>query len=298
MSKDQLRQTRIDHLKQAQASRKEDSLNRVNQAIKHLEKRKEKINFHTVAAQANVSVAYLYKYPEIKQRIAQIRNTQSSMPREELKSTSSKSQAKILTRFKERIQLLELENKELRRKNEALAGQVYRVHQLQELVERQNSTIQDLEKQLNAYKLFNVKSSKVTPLKKKRSQKILIDDDQIKSELSALNIKTNSTLLKLIQRTKKEVVLNAIDCLKEALATTQVKNPAGFLVEAINNAWNKNENDSVDIEPEIFRRWFAMAKSEGKVVSYCFIKEILYVCTPEGELIPFEEMINQYPFLK
>ena len=105
MSKDELRQTRIDNLKQAQASRKQDSLNRVNQAIKYLEKRNEKINFHTVAIQANVSVAYLYKYPEIKQKIAQIRNTQSSMPREELKSTSSKSQTKILTRLKERIQL-------------------------------------------------------------------------------------------------------------------------------------------------------------------------------------------------
>ena len=171
MSKDELRQTRIDNLKQAQASRKQDSLNRVNQAIKYLEKRNEKINFHTVALQANVSVAYLYKYPEIKQKIAQIRNTQSSMPREELKSTSSKSQTKILTRLKERIQLLESENKQLKRKNEALAGQVYRVHQLQELVERQSSTIQDLEKRLNARKLFNVKSSKVTPLKKKRSQK-------------------------------------------------------------------------------------------------------------------------------
>ncbi|BAY84352.1 hypothetical protein NIES267_39700 [Calothrix parasitica NIES-267] len=296
MSKDELRQTRIDNLKQAQASRKKDSLNRVNQAIKYLEKRNEKINFHTVALQANVSVAYLYKYPEIKQKIAQIRNTQSSMPREESKSTSSKSQTKILTRLKERIQLLESENKQLKRKNEALAGQVYRVHQLQELVERQNSTIQDLEKRLNARKLFNVKSSKVTPLKKKRSQKILIDDDQILSELSALNIKTNSTLSKLIQHTKKEVVLNAIDCLKEALATTQIKNPAGFLVKAIKNAWNKNEYAFSDIEPEIFRRWFAMAKSEGKVISSRFIEGILYVCTPEGELIPFEEMIHQYPY--
>ncbi len=179
MSKDELRQTRIDNLKQAQASRKQDSLNRVNQAIKYLEKRNDLINFHTVAIQANVSVAYLYKYPEIKQKIAQIRNTQSSMPREELKSTSSKSQTKILTRLKERIQLLESENKQLKRKNEALAGQVYRVHQLQELVERQSSTIQDLEKRLNARKLFNVKSSKVTPLKKKRYQKIVIDDEVI-----------------------------------------------------------------------------------------------------------------------
>ncbi|BDA70004.1 hypothetical protein CAL7716_080090 [Calothrix sp. PCC 7716] len=294
MSKDDIKQTRINNLKEAQASRKEDSLNRVNQALKHLAHRKEKINFYTVAKQAKVSVAYLYKYPEIKQRIAEIRNTQSSMPREELKSTSEVSQTKIVARIKERIHQLESENKELKRKNEVLAGQVYRVHQLQEQIERQNSTIQDLEKQLNECKTFNTKS-KVTPIKKKRYHNNKVTDEQIKSELTALNIQINSTLSKLIECTTKEIVLNAIDCLKGALATTKVKNPAGFLAEAIKNAWNKNQNNSDILEPEIFHQWFSIAQSQGLVVASRLIEGILYVCTPEGELISFDEMITKYP---
>ncbi|MEM7581729.1 MAG: DUF6262 family protein, partial [Cyanobacteria bacterium P01_A01_bin.80] len=82
MNKDNLKQYRIDNLKQAQATRKQDSLNRVNEAISQLQKRHEKINFRTIASVANVSVSYLYKYPEIKQRIAEIRNEQSSMVRQ------------------------------------------------------------------------------------------------------------------------------------------------------------------------------------------------------------------------
>jgi hypothetical protein len=294
MNNDELRQTRINNLKLAQASRKENSRERVNQAIKQLEKRKQKINFQTVAQEANVSVAYLYKYPEIKQRIAEIRKTQSSIPRQDFQSASEVSQTKIQSRLQERIHKLELENRELRRKNEALAGQVYRVHQLQEQVERQNYNIQDLEKQLKECKLLNSRPSKVTHIKKKFYNDNSIDDKQIKSEISALNIQMNSTLSKLIKRTKKEVVLNAIDCLKEALTTTQVNNLAGFLVEAIKNSWSKNEIDSRNVEPEIFYQWFSFAKSQGLVVTSRFIEGILYVCTPDGELISFDEMLSKY----
>ncbi|NJL77677.1 MAG: hypothetical protein HC815_38520 [Richelia sp. RM1_1_1] len=67
MSNDNIRQYRIDNLKQAQAARKEDSLKRVNEALNNLKKRRDKINFHSVAREANLSVSYLYKYPEIKQ---------------------------------------------------------------------------------------------------------------------------------------------------------------------------------------------------------------------------------------
>lgn len=185
MSKDDnIRQYRIDNLKQAQAARKEDSLKRVNEALNNLKKRRDKINFHSVAREANLSVSYLYKYPEIKQRIAEIRNEQSLMPHEEFKSQLSPSGVKVQARLKERIKSLEKDNKELRRKNEALAGQVYRTHQLQEQVERQQRIIEDLEMLLNESESHNPKSSsKVTPITKKRTKKSKNSSSKIDSEL-------------------------------------------------------------------------------------------------------------------
>ncbi len=296
MNKDNLKQYRIDNLKQAQATRKQDSLNRVNEAISQLQKRHEKINFRTIASVANVSVSYLYKYPEIKQRIAEIRNEQSSMVRQQLKPTVSTSQVKVQARLKERIKGLENENKELRRKNEALAGQVYRVHQLNELIERQQSTIEDLESRLEQCSLNNPKlSSKITPITQKRTKKLLESRSQIDSELKTLNIRINSTLSKLIDNNPEEVVLNAISSLKEGLSNKTVRNKTGFLVKAIENQWIANDNFEDKVEQNIFNEWFLLANSKGLVSASTNFDGVLHVLTPDDEWVPFEKMISKYP---
>ncbi|MGF1674474.1 MAG: DUF6262 family protein [Rivularia sp. (in: cyanobacteria)] len=296
MNKDNLKQYRIDNLKQAQATRKQDSLNRVNEAISQLQKRHEKINFRNIASVANVSVSYLYKYPEIKQRIAEIRNEQSSMVRQQLKPTASISQVKVQARLKERIKGLENENKELRRKNEALAGQVYRVHQLNELIERQQSTIEDLESRLEQCSLNNPKlSSKITPITQKRTKKLLESRSKIDSELKTLNIRINSTLSKLIDNNPEEVVLNAISSLKEGLSNKTVRNKTGFLVKAIENQWIANDNFEDKVEQDIFNEWFLLANSQGLVLASTKFDAILHVLTPDDEWIPFEKMISKYP---
>ena len=296
MNKDNLKQYRIDNLKQAQATRKQDSLNRVNEAISQLQKRHEKINFRTIASVANVSVSYLYKYPEIKQRIAEIRNEQSSMVRQQLKPTVSTSQVKVQARLKERIKGLENENKELRRKNEALAGQVYRVHQLNELIECQQSTIEDLESRLEECSLNNPKlSSKITPITQKRTKKLLESRSQIDSELKTLNIRINSTLSKLIDNNPEEVVLNAISSLKEGLSNKTVRNKTGFLVKAIENQWIANDNFEDKVEQNIFNEWFLLANSKGLVSASTNFDGVLHVLTPDDEWVPFEKMISKYP---
>ena len=296
MNKDNLKQYRIDNLKQAQATRKQDSLNRVNEAISQLQKRHEKINFRNIASVANVSVSYLYKYPEIKQRIAEIRNEQSSMVYQQLKPTVSTSQVKVQARLKERIKGLENENKELRRKNEALAGQVYRVHQLNELIERQQSTIEDLESRLEQCSLNNPKlSSKITPITQKRTKKLLESRSKIDSELKTLNIRINSTLSKLIDNNPEEVVLNAISSLKEGLSNKTVRNKTGFLVKAIENQWIANDNFEDKVEQDIFNEWFLLANSQGLVLASTKFDAILHVLTPDDEWIPFEKMISKYP---
>ncbi|WP_009630531.1 DUF6262 family protein [Synechocystis sp. PCC 7509] len=180
MKKEDTKETRIETLKKTQQFRKQDSLERVYKAIERLQKIGAKINFHTVAKEANLSVSYLYKYPELKQQVALLRSQQSSMSLSPVAKPTS-SQSKVISRLKDRIHQLEKVNQELRRKNEALAGQVYRVHHLQAQVERQQQTIVDLQK-----KLIDACSEKnlalVTPISSNRNSVVT---DQIKAQLAA-----------------------------------------------------------------------------------------------------------------
>ncbi len=124
-------------------------LERVNRAIDRMVEQGAKINFSTVAKEANVSVSYLYKYPEVKVRIAELRNQQSVMPRPRMAEPSSnKSHQRIVNRLKARIKQLEGEVKELKKINEGLAGRVYKVSELEAMVERQRKHIEDLESRL------------------------------------------------------------------------------------------------------------------------------------------------------
>jgi predicted RNase H-like nuclease (RuvC/YqgF family) len=234
MSNSDTKQARVDNLQQVQAARKEDSADRVFKAIERLQKIDGKINFTTVAKEANVSVSYLYKYPEIKQRIAEVRNKQRSFPTSPIAQPNSSSTGKIITRLKEKIQQLENENKELKRKHEALAGQVYRVHYLQEQVERQQQIIEDLQGKLKCEQL----DSKVTPISSKRQTTI---DEQIQSELDSLDIGLNPTLTKTIKAATESTVLAAIAALKDQLSKKDIPNPGGWLNQAIKEGWTKPE---------------------------------------------------------
>ena len=250
MSREATRETRIENLKKTQAARKEDARERVDKAIEKIQKMGGKINFHTVAREANVSVSYLYKYPELKQLIGSLRSKQSHLP-PPAKPVSSKSHDRVVARFKERIKKLERENSELRRKNEALAGQVYRVHQLQEQVERQQQTIEDLQARLAAAP--EQKSvAKVTPISSKRKVSLA---QKVKAELDSLDIKLNSTLTKKINSSTEETVLAAIEALKDQLNRGEVKNPGGWLARAIEGGWTKGKSipqKQPITKPEIF----------------------------------------------
>jgi hypothetical protein len=279
MSRETTRETRIENLKKTQAARKEDARKRVDKAIERLEKTGGKINFHTIAREANLSVSYLYKYPELKQHIAELRNKQSHLPPPP-KPVSSKSHDRVLARLKERIKKLEKDNRELRRKNEALAGQVYRVHQLQEQVERQQETIEDLQARLaEAHEQKPV--AKVTPISSKIKSSV---SDKIKAELNSLGIKLNGTLTKKIKASTEETVLAAIEALKDQLNRGEVKNPGGWLAKAIEGGWTKAESitqQETVTQPEIFT---ASPESEKELVSVDKLKALSSIFGEKDDL--------------
>lgn len=265
MKRSDTRDSRIETLKKTQESRKQDCLERVYKAIERLQKIGAKINFHTVAKEANLSVSYLYKYPELKQHVASLRSKQSSMPVSQTAKPVSSSHAKVVNRLKERILQLEKQNQELRRKNEALAGQVYRVHYLSEQVERQQQTIEILQTKL---KNFSIQES-IPKVMSITSKKLTQASDRIKAELDKLGIKLNTTLTKKMGTVTEEIVLTAIEALKDQLQRGKIQNPGGWLACAIEEGWVKAEGLRQREEPrypEGFEQWYAEAIECGFVL--------------------------------
>ncbi len=212
MNSAELTEARIENLKKAQAARKDDALARVYKAIERLQQTGDKLNFPAIAQEANVSVSYLYKYPELKQYIGELRNQQSSMPQKPFaKPASSDSQGKVIGRLKERIRQLEEHNSELRRKNEALAGQVYRIHYLQDQVERQQQTISDLEFRLKQSLLQTAPAvsatAKVTSITQAKTAQI---SDLIQEALKSSEVELTPSLNQIIRQYDENTVLQAV----------------------------------------------------------------------------------------
>ncbi|MGK7879958.1 MAG: DUF6262 family protein [Crocosphaera sp.] len=249
---DTTKEARINTLRTTQKQRQEDARNRVYKAIEKLQKLNAKINFHSIAREAQVSVSYLYKYPEIKQYIAELRSKQNSLPVKPVAKPNSTSQGKVITRLQEKIKKIEAENKELKRKCEALAGQVYRAHHLQAQIERLQEQNEDLRSKLGEQEI----AKKITPIDKKRKSRSdpaafqaarerapikSAISDQVQFELDELGIDLNTTLTKTISSASESTILDAIEALKHQLTKKDIPNAGGWLNKAIKEGWTKPE---------------------------------------------------------
>ncbi len=260
------KEKRIAVLNETQEKRRQSYLEKTEKAIIKLSQMNQKLSFANIAREANVSISYLYKYPEIKQRIQYLRRQQeeNAKPIKPQLRTEKSSQT-IITQLKGRIKRLESDKKELSKQNEALTGRLYATGNTQDLIARLNaenskfkteikqlrSELESTQSELNEYKKQESKA-KVTPISKAQSSEI---SEVIKSELKSLGIKLNSTLRKIIKANDEQTVLNAIEALKEALETGEVLKPGGWLASAIENGWTKAESISQPqtvTQPEIF----------------------------------------------
>lgn len=295
-------------LRNAAQQKSQDALERTNKAISLLVKHGQTINFHTVAEAAGVSVAYLYKHDSIKQRIAQLRKQQSSLKQLLPKKTASDDSRKaIITTFKERFKKLEAENRGLRQQIEFSYGrtlyadeQAEKFKQEAEALRRENAALkQQLEnscrESIQARGEAKTKIQ-VTPNGKKVTSSS--GSNKIQAELDALGIKMSSTLAKLITTTEEAEVLFAIDALKAASLHGNIRNPSGFLVEAIKNTWTPNEGYEKKLEMAAFNEWYPIAQSLGLVIAATQLDGMQHVLTSKQEWIPFERMLLDYPLKK
>jgi cell division septum initiation protein DivIVA len=220
-------------------------------------KQGQKITFATVAQVANVSTAYLYKQPHLRNRIETLRDQQKQRSKPKQPPPASDNSKGVI------IQSLRAENKrlrgeidELRKINESLTGRLYQAQSSQNLAERLRAENAELRKQLEDCRSRHpaappTDNPKVTPIDKSKTRGIA---DRIKDELNRLGIKLNDTLTRKIKTADEETVLNALAALEQAMGSGNVRNVSGFLVQAISQGWTKEDSPQQlpQRQPEIY----------------------------------------------
>lgn len=116
------------HLKSIHAKRKTYTSQKVDEAIKRLIRANEKINFNSVASEADVSKATLYNNKDFRSRIETLRNQQSQVltPKQVKRKMNENNKDALIASLKRKNQKLEEENKQLREQLKVAYAEVYK----------------------------------------------------------------------------------------------------------------------------------------------------------------------------
>ncbi|PSN13301.1 hypothetical protein C7293_16505 [filamentous cyanobacterium CCT1] len=264
-------------LRESAKRKRDQALEKVEAGIKKLVKEQRPINFNTVAEASAVSKAWLYKQPEVRQRIEYLRSQPGSRQKPPPKHRASDESLKaIIQTLKSRVKRLEEKNRDLTQQNQVAYGQVLRVREL----ERQLARLEEENQRLCERPDLGI--SKLTA---KGSLPIL----------KILGVEMNSTLARLIDETPEGIVSTAIKTLQEAIPTGKVLNPGGFLNKAITDAWKPNGKYLKSSQMDDFNAWWKWAHGQGLVKAATQIDGAQHVLTAHEEWIPFDEAVKKHP---
>lgn len=114
-------------LKEYNIQKKEKAIQKVEATIRELLMNGKPINFNIVSIESGISKSFLYKNPETKSRISQLRGNEinKGMNQEKKYEKTSKSKDVIIEAKDKKIAALEVENRQLKKKIEQLRGQLY-----------------------------------------------------------------------------------------------------------------------------------------------------------------------------
>jgi Family of unknown function (DUF6262) len=298
----QAKEQRVAVLNTASSRKKQEAQQKTEKAIEKLIQHQEKLSFANIARAAGVSVQYLYKYPELKERIQHLRSQQDTESKAtNYQNRSEKSSQAIIQQMKNRVKTLDIERKTQAHEIEILTGRLYELHGVKQLADRLKAENAELKQQLkicidNQRGLSEINVSQIENSAK--NELIESSINQIKSELENLAIKINATLAKLIIEAPPSAVMSAINALKEALVTTKVRNPSGFLVSAIKDSWIPNQNYQEKVKDNTFDEWYELAVSNQLVSAAKKSDGIQYVLDCQGKWVLFENIIIDYPLEK
>ncbi len=310
------KEQRIAKLDAAQQQRKQDCLERTQKAVAKLLENNEKVSFGAVARIANVSISYLYKYPELKESIQELRHQQlkSSRKLTRPQTASEKSKQVIIKQLRERINALEWEKKELKKQNEKMTGELYRIGIKLDLFDRVNNQAIKQAEEIKQLKLelettkdeLNICQSKliennpqVTLIQQKikKSTNNQVIDAQVLTQLSELGVRLNAPLKKIISSKTQSQINNALGAVEEYLAgNKKVKSKAGLLRKALEENWTpnlSNEERKLCQVNDTFSEWYKLAKDQGIVQASQGTSQGILVLEPTGDWTPLEKMIEK-----
>lgn len=287
----------------AAAVKKKEAIDKTEKAIAELSKAGKEITFRSIAEAAGVSVSYLYKYEELKDRIKHLREQQKrevrkkSSQSQQYQPASDKSKAVLIYNLREENKRLRLDIVGLRKHIEVVQGKLYELSMVAEENTRLLSRLEKVTQELQECRDSKIvaedlalNDSRITSLDKKRSKRNEISD-KIKSKLDEIGIKLNTTLTKTIKsNASEEIVLFAIEALSLALNYGDVKNPGGWLNAAIKDGWMPSEKHlpGVSAERDVFKEWFDLAYKQRLVLAATKGDDgQMYVYTIEGTPLPF-----------
>ena len=242
---------RLVALSNAALEKKRLAAEATDKAIRSLTSSNQPITVANVARLAGVSTSYIYKYPELKERIISLR-TQQHPIRLSQKTASSNSQATVIYTLREEVKRLNSLLIKSKQDNQLLIGQIYQQQESQKLIEHlqrenknQTEQIQQLQKEI---KLINQElehspqdSSVVNHQNKSTSEEInslkIVDkiiNSEIIFQLENMGIKLNRALIDLIESSTEEQVKYAITVVKETLSKgTKVRSKVGLFKTAL-----------------------------------------------------------------
>lgn len=304
-----------DLLVAAAEAKKKEAIDKTEKAIAELSKIGEEITFRSIAAKAGVSVSYLYKYEELKDRIKHLREQQKrevrkkSSQSQQYQPASDKSKAVLIYNQREENKRLRLEIEGLRKHIEVVQGRLYELSMVAEENARLQRQLEKITQELPTCRNSKVTTtipalndSKVTSLDKKRSKRPSEISERIKSRLDAVGVRLNTTLTKTIKSAaSEEIVLFAIEALSEAQERGNIENPGGWLNAAIKDGWIPSEKHlpGQKAERDVFKEWFDLAYKQRLVLAATKADDgQMYVYTLDGVPLPFKQMLTEHPVEK
>jgi len=269
----------VEGLRQNAQKKRQATLEKVEQGIRQLIKEGRAITFHTVAQAADVSKAFLYKEPEIKERIEQLREQSIKKQPEFKQRASDASKDAMIQTLRQRVKRLEVEVRDLRKQNEVAYGQVVEVNSLRQQIGRMQAENDRL-----------CQSASLT-----QSQASVSRVSSLEDKMMALGVQLNSTIRRVVQEAPQQVIEMAIEALKEAAKQGRLENPSGFFYKAVTDAWKPNEDSIQSNGKDVFNEWGGIAKANGLVVASTVNNGVLQVMTSDQEWVNFDAMLETYP---
>jgi hypothetical protein len=304
---------RIAALSHAAQEKKRFASEATDKAIRKLTSSNQPITIANVARLAGVSTSYIYKYPELKERIHSLNHQQR--PVLSPKTASNNSQATIIYTLRSEIKRLNAVLLESKQANQLLIGRLSQQPDTQKLLEhlklenqKQAEQIQQLQSESEFLKQelelaqapkVSISEKIVNFQKENKSAQILdyFPNEELQFELKFLGIKLNESLKKLVESSSQQQVKNALSVVKEALSTgTKVRSKVGLFRKALESGWvpsqSDEERETIQLETT-FSEWYNLAKASGLVIASQKTEQGIIVYEPNGQAISFETMLER-----